>query len=119
MIGVDLVSIERIRALVEKYSDTFLAKFLNPTEIALVKGEGKFHIHRIAGFFATKEALSKALGCGIGNKLAFHDITISKNIHNAPQISVKNHIKKNFGIDTIEVSISHDKDYAIAVVLVK
>lgn len=118
MIGVDIVSIKRIEIMVEKYKDKFLSKFLNKSEIELVKIKSKFNIHRIAGFFATKEALSKALKCGISEKIGFLDITIKKDKLGAPEVYIDNKIKNKFNINNIEVSISHDNDYAISFIII-
>lgn len=116
MIGVDLTSIKRIESLVKKYGIVFLKKILNDDEISLVKNKLDFNIHRIAGFFAAKEALSKALGCGIGKDLRFHDIHIHKNCNGAPKVSLSPTLMKKFNIKSIHLSISHDRDYAEAVV---
>lgn len=118
MIGIDLVSIKRIESLVKKYDMVFLKKILNDDEISLVTNNKAFNIHRIAGFFATKEALSKALGCGIGKDLRFCDICIYKNDKGAPNIYLDSALIKKFNIKDIQLSISHDRDYAISVVQV-
>ncbi len=116
MIGVDLVSIRRIESLVKKYDIVFLKKILNDDEISLVRSDSNFNIHRIAGFFAVKEALSKALGCGIGGDLRFYDICIYKNNRGAPKVHLDSALMKKFNIKDIHLSISHDRDYAVAVV---
>ena len=116
MIGIDLVSIKRIESLVKKYDMTFLKRILNDDEISLVKNDKNFNINRISGFFATKEALSKALGCGIGGDLRFLDICIYKDNKGKPIIKLDSSIMQKFNIKKIDLSISHDKDYAVAVV---
>lgn len=118
MIGIDLVSIRRIESLIKKYDIVFLKKILNDDEISLVRNDKNFNIHRISGFFATKEALSKALGCGIGKDLRFRDICIYKDDKGKPKIKLDSAVIKRFNIKNIDLSISHDKDYAIAVVQV-
>ncbi len=111
MIGIDLIKIDRMKKLIEKYNNKFLEKFLSPQEILLVKN------HRTAaGFWAAKEAASKALGCGIGAECSFHDITISKTAKGAPLLELSEKVKEHFNIDTSALSITHDGDYAIAVV---
>lgn len=130
MLGIDIVSIARIRRLVEKYGIVFLQKFLNENEIKLcqlkldsncAKNDSqstpnlKYNIYRIAGFFALKEAIAKSLGCGIGKKLAFSDIKLSKNKHGAPKARLKKRAKKYFKVKKIAASISHEKDFAIAI----
>ncbi len=100
-----------MKKLIEKYDDRFLEKFLSPQEISLVKN------HRTAaGFWAAKEAASKALGCGIGAECSFHDITISKTAKGAPLLELSTKVKEHFSVATSALSITHDGDYAIAVV---
>ncbi|MEA3315779.1 MAG: holo-ACP synthase [Campylobacterota bacterium] len=113
MIGIDIVVISRIKSMREKFKDKFLKKFLNKDEILLIKSDST-----AAGFWAVKEAASKAIGTGIGKKCSFKDIIISKNKNNAPKIKYSKKIKKKFKIKKISVSITHDGGFAIAVVVI-
>lgn len=75
-----------------------------------------WRIETIAGFYAAKEALSKALGCGIGGDFGFFDAEISKDSRNAPKIALSAAAAARFGATNIALSISHDGGFAIAVV---
>lgn len=125
MLGVDIVSIARIERILERSGESFLRRFLSGREIALCVGEnGEFNTQRIAGFYAAKEALSKALGCGICKQLSFMDIKIKKRKNGAPKMKLKKEAKKHFGIKKIYLSISHEKGtdknggYAIAIAMI-
>lgn len=111
MIGIDLIKTDRMQRLINKYNNKILEKFLSDDEIALVK-----NYRTAAGFWAAKEAASKALGCGIGAECGFHDITISKSVKGAPLLELSARVKEHFGIQSSALSITHDGDYAIAVV---
>jgi holo-[acyl-carrier protein] synthase len=111
MIGIDIVKISRIEKMIQKFGNKALEKFLCDEEIALVSSS-----NTAAGFWATKEALSKALQTGIGKECGFKDIKIYKDSKNAPNIALKQNIIKKFHIQEASVSITHDGDYAIAVV---
>ena len=100
-----------MKRLMEKYDHKFLEKFLAPTEITLVK-----NYRTASGFWAAKEAASKALGCGIGAECTFHDIIITKTAKGAPLLELSDKVKKTFGVESSALSITHDGDYAIAVV---
>jgi len=98
----------------ERFGDKFLQRFLSSEEIVLVKNH-----KTAAGFWAAKEACSKALGCGIGKECGFHDIHLSKTSKGAPKINLSNELLKYYEISNLSVSITHDGDYAIAVVAIE
>ena len=110
-IGTDIIHIKRIETLIEKYGDTFKHKYLSKEEINLIKRAETY-----AGFWAAKEAISKALGCGICAELAFHDIIISKNHRGAPYFILSENAQNRHKIINSSLSISHDGGFAIAVV---
>jgi len=109
-VGTDIVSINRIKESVEQFGDKFLKRFLTENEIQRAK-----KIESIAGLWAAKEAISKAFGCGIGKELSFQDIEIYKDSKGAPYFIIKN---SSFNVIDSSLSISHDKDFAIAVVII-
>lgn len=114
MIGIDLIKTSRMQQMMERFGDKALKKFLSPNEVVLVKN------HKTAsGFWALKEAASKALGTGIGAECSFFDITISKTPKGAPQIQFSQKVIKNFNIKDTSASITHDGEYAIAVVAIE
>ncbi|PHM17601.1 MAG: holo-ACP synthase [Sulfuricurvum sp. PD_MW2] len=114
MIGIDLIKTDRMKRLIERFGDRGLKKFLSQNEILLIKN------HRnAAGFWAAKEACAKALGCGIGSECGFHDIILSKTSKGAPLITLSESAMKRFNISSLSVSITHDGDYAVAVVAVE
>ena len=110
-IGTDIIQISRLERSLEKFGDKFKSKFLTESEIALAT-----KLESVAGFWAAKEAIAKALGCGIGAELAFHDIVISKNEKGAPSFTLSPKAQEIHNIHTSSLSISHDGGFAIAVV---
>lgn len=114
MIGIDLVKTSRINRLIERFGQKFLQKFLSTDEIILINN------HKTAsGFWAAKEACAKALGVGIGSECAFHDIKIYKTKKGAPKIELSQRLIEDFKINNISLSITHDGEYAIAVVAIE
>ena len=115
MIGIDIVSINRIEKLINKFKDKALLRFLSKKEIKI----SKLKIETIAGFWASKEAISKALGVGIGKKLSFKDIKIYKTKKGQPKFRLSKKAQKRFNIKKSSLSITHDGGFAIAVVNIK
>jgi len=114
MIGIDLIKLDRMKSSLERFGDKFLQKFLSQDEILLVKNP-----RTAAGFWAAKEACSKALGTGIGKECRFHDIKLSKTAKGAPQVTLSQELIDSFKIKDMSLSITHDGDYAIAVVAIQ
>lgn len=98
--------------MVERFGDKALQKFLTKKEIKLVK-----NVATAAGFWAAKEAASKAIGTGIGKECGFFDIKISKSEKGQPLLKYKKHIRKKFYFKKSSLSITHDGGFAIAVVV--
>lgn len=142
-IGIDIVKISRIERILSRYKEAFLARFLRKSEIELLQSKG-FAPASVAGFFASKEACSKALGVGISKNLGFKDMILSYTSANAPQITLSKRASKHFSkhfkkshlsskvadkvastssfsstsfAPKFTLSISHDGGFAIAVVL--
>lgn len=119
MIGIDIVAIKRIEENLTKYGEVFLKKFLSPKEILLTKTSSGYKASTIAGFWAAKEACSKALKVGISKELGFFDIELSKNERNAPFVELNKSKMIFFNIDFMDLSITHDGGFAIAAVIVR
>lgn len=111
MIGIDLIKTSRMQHLIERFGDKALQRFLCETEISLIK-----NFKTAAGFWAVKEAFSKAIGTGIGAECSFHDIQIYKDKRGAPKLALAKHLVQNYQIINTAISITHDGEYAIAVV---
>ena len=112
MIGIDITVISRIQRMIDRFGNKALNKFLSPKEINMVSSTSSY-----AGFWAAKEAASKAIGTGIGKHCSFHDIKIKKLKSGQPTIKYKKRLRKKFNIMSSSLSITHDGDYAIAVVV--
>lgn len=100
--------------MMERFGDKALQKFLHEDEIQLVKSE-----KTAAGFWATKEAVAKALGCGIGKECSFMDIKIYKDHKGAPKLSFSSQLIERFKLVDAALSITHDGEYAISVVTLR
>ncbi|MDQ7044135.1 MAG: holo-ACP synthase [Sulfurimonas sp.] len=114
MIGIDLIKTSRMERLMERFGEKGLLKFLSPDELHLIKSH-----KTAAGFWAIKEAFSKALGTGIGSTCSFHDMRIYKTDKGAPKLSLSKKIIDEFKIIDVSISITHDGEYAVGVVAVE
>ena len=116
-VGTDVCHIHRIKLAYEKFGKRFLEKILTTREMKYVISNKKNLIHRLAGLYAAKEALSKVLGTGL-NGIYFREIEIVRETSGAPKVRLNKRAlirAKKIGLQNFDVSISHDENFAIAV----
>ena len=118
-IGTDICQINRVQSIYKKYGGRFLYRVLTKNEIKYVTSNTKNLINRLAGRYAAKEATSKVLGTGLKG-VYFKEIEILREASGAPKIILHKRAKlkaKEKGLNYFEVSISHERDFAIAIVV--
>ncbi|MCY1152698.1 MAG: holo-ACP synthase [Sphaerochaetaceae bacterium] len=115
-IGVDIVNIERI----SKLNDYAIKRLFNKVEVDKANSitNEKSRVEFLAGRFAAKEALAKALGVGF-TKLIPSEIVITNLDSGQPEIKIEGKTLEAYPNLEMQVSISHDYPCAVAVVLVE
>jgi holo-[acyl-carrier protein] synthase len=111
--GIDLIEISRIEAVVARHGARYLERVYTPAELEQC---GKSN-ESLAGRFAAKEAVAKALGTGIG-EVAWKEIEILGDEQNAPILTLHGVAKRKaheLGIQDWSVSISHSMSHAVAI----
>jgi holo-[acyl-carrier protein] synthase len=116
-VGTDIIEIERIR-LAAARRPAFWDRVLTPEEKrnCQSKGDG---VASLAGRFAAKEAVMKALGAGLAD-LGFRDIEILNGAAGEPFLRPTKKTldrMRQVGLGRIVLSISHSRDYAVAVAI--
>ena len=105
--GVDITEVKRLKDAVGKWGDSFLGRVFTKLELENAKTRGSLYQH-LAGRFAAKEAVFKALGDA---KLQWQDVQILNDKQGKPYCSILN--GKGKKVD-VYISISHVKNYAVA-----
>ena len=117
--GIDIIKISRI-----KLSEAFISKVATDKEIEYLntyKSESAKK-ESLAGLWAVKEAIFKLLGLGKDSKVAFKNIEISHDQSGRPFASLNGVAFETFlklNLSEIDVSISHEDDYAVAIAVAK
>jgi holo-[acyl-carrier protein] synthase len=117
--GVDIVRIERIERVWRDHGDHFLKRVFTQGEIDYCV-PCKKPAARLAGRFAAKEAVLKALGTGWRGGIAWTDIEVLPDPLGRPLVTLHNHtaqLAARLGIRIFLLSISHDDQQAIASVI--
>jgi holo-[acyl-carrier protein] synthase len=111
--GVDLIEVTRVEAVVARHSQRFLRRIFTPAELSLCAGRTE----SLAAHFAAKEAVAKALGCGIG-PVTWLEIEILGDEQNAPRLQLHGAaqgLAGRLGLETWSLSLSHTREHAVAV----
>ncbi len=101
-VGIDIIKVDRIKKMKEKYGKKFLKRIYSKKELDYSMKLLRPY-ETLAGKFAAKEAIIKATG----RKIPFNKIEILNNRDRAPFTNIRN----------VKISVSHEKEYAIAIAI--
>lgn len=118
-IGTDLVELDRIRRVYFENGERFLEKLFTSEERAYFAGWAD-PVPRIAGRFAAKEAVMKAMGTGWSSGVRWRDIEVIRRPAGRPDVVLHGRCREIFesmGAERVVCTITHSRDYAMAVVI--
>lgn len=117
-IGTDIVEIYRIEKAVKR-TKGFIDKLFTENEIKMFESKG-FKSEVIAGNFAAKEAVSKAIGTGFRG-FGVKDIEVLRNELGKPVVNLNNKVYETINREKVNIhlSISHSRDNAVAYVVME
>jgi holo-[acyl-carrier protein] synthase len=110
--GIDLVDITRL----ENLKPEIRTRFINRVFTSGEQDEAGENLNRLMGKFAVKEAVAKALGCGIG-LIGWQSIEVLTRENGAPYVCLRDKAKTyecEAGITSWSISITHEGKYAAA-----
>jgi holo-[acyl-carrier protein] synthase len=114
--GIDLVEIAELRRWIEDPRDPLIPRCFVQAELDEI-GTGPDRVERLAGQFAAKEAVLKALGTGFGAGVAFSDVIIHREPGAPPKVWLSGGAARaaaERGVTGWRLSISHAGGIAIA-----
>ena len=121
-IGTDIIDTRRIKNIINRYGEKFKKRCFSNNEI--IRSENRFNTtNSYAKRYAAKEACSKALGTGLAKGIFWKDVEVVNDKYGKPFIKLHNNALKRINKITkndynIEVSLSDEKNYAIANVII-
>ena len=113
--GIDIVEIERFEGALDRHGDHFLERVFTQREL----DETGDRPASLAARFAAKEAVTKALGCGIG-PVTWHEIEILRDSQSAPALHLHGTAREmadELGLSVWSLSLSHTHSHAVAMVV--
>ena len=116
--GTDIIEINRIKESMESLGETFKNKIYTEKEIEYCESKKNAKYQHYAGRFAAKEAIFKAVSELLDDKfeISWKDAEVLDDINGKPRITF-NSKKLEENIESIDISISHCKEYAISNVI--
>jgi holo-[acyl-carrier protein] synthase len=117
--GVDLVEVERIRSALDRHGERFANRIYTQGEQSQA-GTGPLRVQFLAGRFAAKEAVMKALGTGWARGVSWTDIEVRRLPSGKPEITLQGkcrEIADGLGISRWDISITHTDAHAAASVV--
>ena len=114
-IGVDVVEVDRIAAIMQRFGDRFLSRIFTAAEVHYCLGKARPE-ENFAARFAAKEAVLKALGTGWNHQTSFREIEVVRAEGAAPTVELGSRMRHllSSGATRILLSISHARMYAVA-----
>lgn len=112
-VGVDIIEVERVRKVFAHHGERFLKRVFTDTEVQQCRGK----VTRLAGRFAAKEAISKALGTGL-HGVFWREMEIVQLRSGRPTVRLHGNAKRRaelLGVSAFDVSMADLKAVAVAV----
>jgi holo-[acyl-carrier protein] synthase len=114
-IGADLIEVNRVARAYERFGERFLERLYAPAERDYCMARADF-VRALAGRFAAKEAVVKALSPAAPTGLAYRDVAVRAD-GGRPTVELTGAaaaLAAEKGVQDVMVTISHEKDYAVA-----
>jgi len=120
-IGTDLVEVNRIEKIIQRWGERFTEKVYSRNEIDYCTRKAYPAIH-YAARFAAKESFLKSLGIGLGMGVSLKDIEVINDAKGNPQLKMNERIREvldTHGITSVHISMTHTREHALAVVILE
>jgi len=120
-IGTDVVHIDRVKKVLDRYGQRFVNRILTPEERVRYE-RTKAKANHLAKRFAAKEAFSKAIGTGIRSPFRWHSVTVTRDPRGKPMLKPDSRMSRYLadnGITHFHVSLTDDAEIAMAFVVLE
>lgn len=112
-VGIDIIEVERVRRTLAQHGERFLQRIYTAQEIEQCRGKAI----KLAGRFAAKEAISKALGTGMRG-ISWHELEVVQLSTGRPTVRLYGNARlraEQLNLSACDVSISDLAQFSIAV----
>lgn len=117
--GTDIVNVDRVKKSIEELGDKFKKRVYTDEEISYCESRRMCKYESYAARFAAKEAVYKAISPTKEQNGVFTEVEVLTEETGKPYIVLHGELKKIIGDKKIDVSLSHEKEFAIAMVVIE
>ncbi len=117
--GVDVMRIDRIERTLERFGQRFLSRVFTPAEVEYCTSRRRV-VQHLAGRFAAKEAVYKALGAYVNTGIRWREVEILRGRGGSPQVVLHGAMREaaeRGGVQRILISITHEDNICIVVAI--
>ena len=116
--GTDICSVNRIKEAITKHGDSLIKRIFTQKEIEYCEKYKNTKYERYAARFAAKEAVYKAISPNENQNGVFTEVEVINDKTGKPRVILHGELAKLISDDLIDISMSHEKEYAIAVCVI-
>jgi holo-[acyl-carrier protein] synthase len=117
-VGVDVVDVERIKAILAEQGSAFIDRVFTETETAYCRSKQNPEQH-FAARFAAKEAFSKAMQTGWSGVFRWKDVEVVNEPSGAPRILLYKEVAQSLGKSRVHLSLSHTENTVVALAVIE
>jgi holo-[acyl-carrier protein] synthase len=116
-VGIDIIEVGRVRKVFEKHGERFLRRVFTEKEVQQCRRAATVRAARLAGRFAAKEAISKALGTGL-HGVGWREMEVVQLRSGRPTVTLYGNARRRaefLGLSAFDVSIADLTEFSIAI----
>jgi holo-[acyl-carrier protein] synthase len=117
-LGIDIIEVARVKKNVERYGHRFVGRILGTKELPIYDRRYDKAVF-LAGRFAAKEAVIKALGTYLTEKPPLTAIQVTNDHSGEPRLHLSADVESKLGDVRCMISITHEKNYAAAIAVIE
>jgi holo-[acyl-carrier protein] synthase len=117
-IGIDVVELPRLRKTIDTWGDRFLNKVFTDAELGYARTK-KDPVPHIAGRFAVKEAVAKAMATGWSGSFRWKDVEVTNDSSGKPSVLLSGGVRTTLLDCVVHVTISHSETVVVAAAVIE
>ena len=118
LLGIDLAEVKRVAAVLDRWGERFLMRIFEPGELNRRRRHARAFAEHVAGRFAAKEAIVKAMGTGFAHGVWIRDVGVVQNAWGKPEVVYSERgerVRRGLGVGDGHVTLTDEAGLVVAV----